>query len=65
MRTVSQLVYRHVPWVGLLPVWIAIGLAILALLVFAAWWSSGTGLQGPDGPYLAPFRWHLAARGLA
>jgi hypothetical protein len=57
MRTVSPLVYRHARWGALLPVWVAIALAILALLAFADLWSSGMDLPRLDGPYLAPFRW--------
>jgi hypothetical protein len=57
MRTVSQHVYRHARWAALLPVWVAIALAILALLAFADLWASGIDLPTLDGPLLAPFRW--------
>ena len=57
MRTVSPLVYRHARWAGHFPVWVAIALAILALLAFADLWSSGIGLPSSDGPLMAPFRW--------
>jgi hypothetical protein len=57
MRTVSPLVYHHARWAAQLPVWVAIALAILALLAFADLWSSGIDLPSSDGPLLAPFRW--------
>ncbi len=57
MRTVLPLVYRHARWGAQLPVWVAIALAILALLAFADLLSNGTDLPSPDGPLLAPFRW--------
>ncbi len=57
MRTESPLVYRHARWAVLLPVWVAIALALLALLAFADLWSSGIDLPNHDGPLLAPFRW--------
>ena len=65
MRTVSPLVYHHARWGALLPVWVAIALAILALLAFAGLWSSGIGLPSSDGPLLAPFRWMELDGGLA
>jgi hypothetical protein len=57
MRTVSPLVYHHARWAAQLPAWVAIALAILALLAFAGLWSSGIDQPSFEGPLLAPFRW--------